>query len=337
MSEKNYYKLKGLVSNSSLNALEVSQKLFKKYLEGIVDEDPKDYLRFGQLVHLKVLEPMEFTKDVLVYDYETPKSAQQKGFIEDVAALGTDELNGEKITDIQLVTCYTNNYSTKESEEKILEKANKLMSTFNKYLKYLKVKDIKTVISSREVEKIEAIEANLRTHKAANELLFSTNPAFDNGKDYAFNEFEMHWEYDGVKCKSLADRIVIDTEKKIIKLVDYKTTAKLYKFNESFYSYNYDRQLVFYRMAIKASFDKLEKLIGRDDVDLKEFDFEMYIVASDTLDYDSRVFKIEEEDLEEALIKIPELLTRAKWHIQNDEWNFHMEYYSNDGYESLKK
>jgi hypothetical protein len=321
MEDKNYYQRTGYVSNSSLNYLKKSPKLFKKYLDGQIEEESKDYFRFGQLVHLRILEPKEFEDTVLVYDYETPRSTQQKVFIENFV--------GHSVDDNSYIKYYKKCYTTKESDEKILEKAKKLFKQFEGYYNYLRLKDVKTIISTKEFEKIKEMEANCRSHKSAKEILFDLPHPMSRDGEESYNEYEILWKYDSVPCKSLLDRHVLDYNKKIIKLVDFKTTAKLADFKESFYNYGYDRQLVFYTNALLFS---LADTIGPD---LENWTIEYYIVACDTITHETKSFKIEESDLEEAKLEIDELLNRAKWHMDNNKWDHSMEYYLGDGHEKL--
>jgi len=151
----------------------------------------------------------------------------------------------------------------------------------------------------------------------------------------------MLWDYDGTDCKSLADRVVVDTKNKIIKLVDYKTTAKLNEFKKSFYSFNYDRQLVFYTMALShpSTAKRIKKLINKTKPfkdDLSTYAMEWYIVASDSINLNCRVFKILYTNLIEAEKTLTELMSRVKWHMENDKWDFNMEYYTGDGCEKFE-
>lgn len=316
MESKIYYQRKGYVSNSALNCLLKSPATFKKYIDGLLEEESKDYFRFGQLVHLRILEPLEFENTVLVYDYTVPKSPQQKSFVEDVFNV-YDEDNLDNI----LIGSYQANYATKESDEKVLEKAKALYATLKTYANYLRLKDVKTIISTNEFNKIKDMELSCRNHEAAKHLLFDLPHPLAKENEDSYNEFEILWEYNGVKCKSLIDRVVVDHTNKIIKLVDFKTTAKLFNFSESYNNFGYDRQLAFYTKALAY---KLK---------LEDYTFEHYIVACDTITHEAKVFKI--DSIQDATEKIEELLDRAKWHIDNNQYEHSMEYYTNDGYETL--
>jgi len=115
---KNYYDVKA-VSNSSLSWLkDGSPKYFKMKLDGLIKEEKKTYYEKGQQIHMYILEPEEFDKEYIFLNYEKPRSAQQKDFCEKYARLRKGKKN-EK-----LVEAYKHAYTTKETEEKILEKAS---------------------------------------------------------------------------------------------------------------------------------------------------------------------------------------------------------------------
>jgi len=316
MEDKNYYQRKGYVSNSALNCLLKSPATFKKYIDGLLEEESKDYFRFGQLVHLRILEPKEFDDTVLVYDYTVPKSPQQKSFVEDVYNVYDEDT----LSDI-LTQSYKQNYATKESDDKILDKATVLYATLKSYATFLRIKDVKTIISTKEFEKIKDMELSCRNHKVAKHLLFDLPHPLAKENEDSYNEFEILWEYNGVKCKSLVDRVVVDHTNKIIKLIDFKTTAKLHSFNESYKNFGYDRQLAFYTKALAHK------------LNLEDYTFEHYIVACDTITHETKVFKI--DSIQDATEEIEKLLDRAKWHIDNNQYEHSMEYYTKDGYETL--
>lgn len=321
MDDKNYYKRKGYVSNSSISYFSKSIKLFKKFIDGEIEEESKSYFDFGQWTHLKILEEDEFNATIKVYDYINPKSTQQRNFI-------TNALKYEKVELFEddaarLVQAYRDEYVTKESDEVVYKKAYKLFETYKTYYTYIQLAKIKTVISSNDFSNIKSIEVNLKNHKLANKLLW--NDELDGL--IAHNEYEIIWNWGKVPCKSLIDRLVIDHEKKIVYLVDFKTTSKLHDFNSSFYSFNYDRQLAFYEKAIRHD----SFLLGIND----EYRIERYIVAADTKTFDCKVFYIKDEDITEAVEYLTKIMPEIEYHFENDLWEYSKEYYEGNGAESI--
>jgi len=326
MNENEYYLLKGYVSNSSLNYIEESPEKFRKYLNGELEETTASYLSTGTLTHMKVLEKAKYAKEVVPFEYTTPGSAQRKKFIETFA-----ELKDKKGLDEALIESYKGSYSTKESDEKVLEKATVLRKTLESYERYLKASKVKTVIQPKEAEKINSLEAKLKEHKATKELLFSTSDLLDDGETVAYNEHMILWQWNGVKCKSLIDRIVVDKKNKVVKLVDLKTTSKMSEFESSFKKYHYNRQIAFYLMAIRYGIkDFIDE--GETFVDYK---IEAYIAAVDTITQEVKAFQIKKDTIDKATIEVEKLITKAQWHLENNEWTFPMEYHIGDGYDEL--
>ena len=137
MSEKEYYNLKGYINSSSLKYLDPKGEddplKFKRSIEGELEQEEASYLNFGKLVHLYVLEKEVFDATVRVMDYTTPKSSQQKKFLEDFLEYRLAKLKVEEA----LLKAYRNNYTTKEKDETILKKALAIRETYKTYEKYL--------------------------------------------------------------------------------------------------------------------------------------------------------------------------------------------------------
>ena len=312
--KKKYYEVKGQVSNSSLNVLERSVREFKKFIYEDVEEKSTSYFDFGTALHMYILEPKRFEKEIKVLDYTLPKSQQQKEFCKAYAKL-------KKVTDKNLKGIFLNSY---KDTAKWKEKATQIVKENSDYIEYLKYSKNKLVISSETMRKIESISNELKVHKMASKLLQEASPVDTDILD--FNELEIYWEYKGIKCKSMLDRVVVDTHEKIVYIIDLKTTASLVNFKTSFEKYRYDRQLAFYGMAFTHSHENL---------DLKDYKIIGVIIAVDKNTAEVKTFKISEEVLNKALDEIVTLLERAKWHIDNNKFDYSREYYEGEGFETL--
>jgi len=318
---KNYYDVKA-VSNSSLSWLkEGSPKYFKMKFDGLLPESTKTYFEKGQQIHMYILEPEEFDKEYTFLSYSKPKSAQQKDFCDTFARLK----KGKK--DEKLVAAYKAAYTTKESDEKILEKAKTLEKQYTEYIKFIKISPMQKVLPSSMLTTLNEMKINLRSHTKARELLFNDEHMVFGNSDKLFiqNEFAIYWTYpNGLKCKSLIDRFVIDYENKKVQLVDLKTSAFLYSFKEKVDEYSYHRQLAFYWMAIYWYFKEVLK------ISLDDWVKESYIVAvGTTVPYEARVFEITDMKLDQGAKDIMSLMDTLKWHFDNDQWDYDTKYYNN--------
>jgi hypothetical protein len=318
---KDYYDVKA-VSNSSLSWLkDGSPKYFKMKFDGLIEEPFKSYFEKGKQIHMYILEPEEFDKEYTFLSYSKPKSAQQKEFCDSFARLK----KGKK--EEKLVQAYKKAYTTKESDDKVLEKAKTLEKQYTEYIKFVKISPIQKVLPSSMLGQLNESKVNLRAHTKARELLFNDEyDVFgDSDKLFIQNEFSIYWVYpNGLKCKSMLDRLVIDYENKKVQLVDLKTSAHLYSFKEKVREYSYHRQLAFYWMAVHWYFKNTLK------ISLDDWKKETYIVTIGTfIPYEVKVFEVIDATLNEGAIEIMSLMDSLKWHFDNDMWDFDMKYYDN--------
>jgi hypothetical protein len=313
---KDYYNIKR-VSNSSLSWFEVSPKYFRMRMDQEIEEEKEFIFKKGKYVHYYILEPNEFEKDFIFLDIEIPKSSQQKEFCDHVARFkkGTHEE--------MLIRAYKECYVSKEKDETILEKAKSLEKQFKDYIKSIKLSTVKVILPKNAMNKLLDIKSKLYDHKLARELLFNDNNSlFGNDKNLViFNEFQILWEsQDGIECKSMLDRVIIDHENKVVKLIDLKTSADFENFESKLFEYKYDRQLAFYWKALTST------------LDIKDYKKETYIIAVNMKEpTEVKVFDVCENTLNAGNFEINWLLLQLKWHFDNEKWDYPKEYYEGNG------
>jgi len=325
---KDYYKIKK-VSNSSLSWFQISAKYFNEKFNERIDDGPEpSYFKKGRSIHEYILEPKEFDKHYVFLDYETPKSKQQKDFCESFAR----QRLGKK--DEKLVRAYKKAYSTKETDDKILDKAKGLEKTFKSYIKYIKIKPLYAeILSESMLLKLNEIRKEILEHKKSKELFY--NELYDTfgntDKLFIQNELQIEWKHPmDIECKSMLDRVVINHEKKLIQLIDIKTTSHLNEFKESFSEFRYYRQMTFYWMALQWYLEK-ELQLKMDD-----YEKETYIVAISTSKLtEIKVFKIREQQLLDGFNEIDRLMIDLSWHFKNNKWDYSKSYYEGEGIEYI--
>lgn len=319
MTEKEYYS-EQRTSSSSLKWFEVSPMFYKKMLNKELEQESKRYFEIGKKIHMRILEPKEFDKAYIYLEYDTPKSENQRKFCEDyITTRGT--------ADARLRYAYKNNYACdKLTDEKILEKALELKKDLSKYITYLKKRaEVKDVLTYTDNKLIEACHASAIDHIAASKLL--TVDPLSNIIEY--NEQVVFFEYNGVKCKSMIDRLVIDHDNKVVKLIDLKTTASISNFKHSFEEFSYHRQMAFYWIAIYA-------FCKENNIDISTYSKETYIIAFQKGELvECRIFDVKEEYLNTGLQEIDVILSQIKWHEDNNQWEHTQDYYNNNGIEQL--
>lgn len=325
---KDYYKIKK-VSNSSLSWFQKSPKYFKLKLDGeLEDEFEPPYYKKGRCIHEYLLEANEFDKNYLFLDYIAPKSKQQKDFCKSFA----NTKKGSK--DEKLIRAYKKVYAAPKTDDKILTKAKSIQKDYQNYIKYLKIKHKYVgVLPKSEMEILNKIRTNALNHKKAKELLYNEkHEAFGNTKDlFIQNELQIEWVYpNGLECKCMLDRVIIDHKNKKIILVDLKTTSPSYEFKEGFEKFKYYRQMAFYWMSLHWYFkNKLNIII--DDYEKETY---MIDIIKDNLS-EIKVFKVTDKRLIEGLSEIENLMIELSWHFENDKWDYNKSYYIKDGYELI--
>jgi len=331
MTEKEYY-ANPRVSSSSLKWFEESPRYFKAKLDKEIEEESKSYFEIGKKVHMRLLEPEEYSKNYIYLDVKLPKSDNQKKFCDTYLSY---KFKGTK--DSKLIDAYKANYTTSGmSDDKILEAANKIYKDLTSYLTYLKKRiECKDVLTHSDHTYIEDAYKLVQEHCAAKQLLYLTEEdKLHNVEEH--NEFVIFFEWNiedtKIPCKAMIDRFVVDYDNKIVKLIDVKTTGKINSFQDSFESFKYYRQLAFYWLAL-GNYFKHEKGINIFD---DEWKHESYIVAIGKGEFTSvKVFKPNESWLNTGYDELYLMMPQIAWHFDTNQWEHSREYYENQGIEKL--
>ena len=325
-----YYEDKTRISNSNIGwFLNKGPAFLHKMLTEDVPEEKNPVLERGTMIHEYILQPEEFRKDYVIWDKSRPTSAQQEKFCQALASSLEIEPNRA------ILDAYKQAYSTAgKSEDKMLSEGLKIASTLKDYIDFLKENDGRIMISHWDYQMLEKIKHNIQSHKLAGFLVNSAgivDLTHDIPHKFSRNhEFHINWEWGDVKCKSLLDSVGFDIDFRKCVIMDLKTTAKLWHFEDSINTYDYCRQLMYYTMAARWYIDNELK------DDSTKWNFEYYIVGIDTTGtYEIRVFKVEEHMVHSRSAVIQNALTDIAWHKTNDKWEHSRSYYEGDGSESL--
>ena len=331
-----YYEDLTRISNSNIGwFLQKGPAFLHKMLTDPPPEEKNPVLERGTMIHEYLLQPEEFQKDYVIWDKSRPSSAQQEKFCQAYAS--SLEIEPNKA----ILEAYKAVYSTKgKTEETMLSEGSKIASTLKDYIDYLKSGDQRIMIGPYDYQMLKKIRNNFKAHKLAWKLLWpaeenmmgSIPPPMSNLKHY--HEFHINWNYEGkINCKSLLDSLTLDFKNKKATIMDLKTTAKLWHFEESIEMYDYLRQLDYYSMAVRWY---LVSECGVTEDEIFEWKFEYYIIGIDTTGlYEIRVFKIEQKDVSSRDETILTALDRIAWHQMNNKWEHSIEYYTGDGSETL--
>lgn len=320
-----YYEDGSRISNSAIGwFLNKGPAYLRRMLDGKEKGLDLPQLRKGTMIHEFLLQPDKFWDDYVLFDGDKPKSVQAQKFCENLINTVEIELNK------QLSDAYRKSYSiVGKSEDKILSEALKISVEYKDYIEAIKSK--KMLISQYDLDQLMNIQHNIGVHKLARQLIRRTG---DHGSIHVYHEFQINWEYDlyiKIKCKSLLDSCTFDFQNKVCIIMDIKTTAKLWHFEDSMKEFDYCRQLRFYQLAVYWYMENVLKLS-----EISEWEFKFYIIAIDTTGSNEiRVFRLRPYQMSRSSIVIDDAMTKIAWHIDENLWEHGYEYYNGDGSETL--
>ena len=247
-----YYEDNTRISNSAIGwFLNKGPAYFRNMLDGKEKGLDLPQLRKGTMIHEFLLQPDQFWNDYVLFDGDKPKSAQAQKFCENLINTVEIELNK------QLSEAYRKSYSiVGKSEDKILSEALKISVEYKDYIEAIKSKKI--LISQYDLDQLMKIQHNIGEHKLARRLI---RRAGEHGSIHVYHEFQINWDYwvidelnhgayTSIACKSLLDSCTFNFDTKTCTIMDIKTTAKLWHFEDSMKEFDYCRQLCFYQKAV---------------------------------------------------------------------------------------
>lgn len=315
MSQENYY-AKEDISNSDLGELKLSPRRFimRKQQEM---QTKSGAMQLGTLIHQFTLEPENF----VMADVE-PVGGKMGDYIRAYFELEKSGTPEDKIAGIAYTAAA---YKESHSKPNTVYKSFRNKPENVAFYEFLKKADGKIALNNKDKQIIEGCLMSLQGHVVANKLLFAEN---DKNIE-SFNEKELYFEQEGVKCKSKLDRVIVNHDNKTVTLVDLKTTSNqvygectplntktgillrdwhVTGFMYSCLQYSYHRQLAFYENALKAEYP--------------DYNVESFIVAVDTKgSYDCAVFKLPAEWLETGQEEIKCLLSEYKYYKESNNFN----------------
>lgn len=325
-----YYEDLTRISNSNIGwFLNKGPAYLHTMLTNPPPEEKNSTLERGTMIHEYLLQPEEFQKDYVVWNKAKPSSTQQEKFCQELA--NSVEIEPNKC----VLSAYKKAYSTRgKSEDLMLSEGLKIASDLSEYIAFLKEKDSRIMINPYDVKMLEKIKQNIQSHKLAKFLVNSAgivDLTHDIPHRFSRNhEFHINWEWGDVKCKSLLDSVGFDIDFRKCVIMDLKTTAKLWHFEDSINMYDYCRQLMYYTMAARWYIDNELK------DDSTKWNFEYYIIGIDTTGtYEIRVFRVEEHVVHSRSTIIQKALMDIAWHQKTGKWDHSRAYYEGDGSETL--
>lgn len=267
MSEKEYRSIKTALSYSSLKLFNTNrQQFFKEFILGEKKtEKQSDALVLGSLVHTLLAE-IDFESKFHIAVNSAPVG--QMGLL-------VDELYNRSVKTIDENGVQQDNFSVifgdaflkvkyaYDGEEIAFKKkdVDKVLQMFQEtgelYYKERLEAIGKTVVSMSQIEQAERLVQKIKEHPYTYNI---ANAKTGDGIE-VYNEFPILFDIEGVECKAMPDKLVVDHINKIIKTYDFKTSWDVFDANYMYLKHHYYIQLAIYYSAV-LHYKQVNQLTG---------------------------------------------------------------------------
>ena len=319
--EDEFYQKKMVFSYSSLKQLMWNPAIFYQlYVLGNKEEKPESHLVQGRLVHCLLLEEENFDKMFLISPDALPSGNTRqvvdrvfKHFMEvhkhDDTREYLQEFEGAVIDVLKDMNLHQSLKTDEQRRDKIITPETIA------YWEFLKLKQGKVLISQEDYDYCKGAVELIKQDKKICQLIGCSVSEFDNVE--VLNETELQMEVVGKPfgIKGILDNIIIDHDKKEIRINDIKTTSKdLKDFPETIEFYSYWLQAVIYCSLVAMTY---EHLINEG------YDLKFHFVVIDKM-FQTYAFPVSIKTLDSWFERMQEVLKKAEWHYINK--NFTLPY-----------
>jgi hypothetical protein len=290
---------------------------FKKKESDLFYEEKSHFLN-GSLADVLLLTPEEFSSTYHGNtELEKKPSSKIMSIIQYVYAhRGSEDTNIILASHSRLILQaakdhnYYNNWPDETRIQKIIDDGHEYWETL------INCPKDKQIISKEEYDNALTIVETLRSHPHTSKYFFEKHPHL-----YSRNQVAIYFEYKGIKCKALLDRILIDKKNKRIQPLDLKTLAGSTKaFPTNVKKFKYYIQAAWYTLALQHEFPDYEIL-----------PFKFVVESSDSPGVLPLVFTVSPEYMDLGIEEYTEGIERYKWHVEHNHWDYDKEIYESNG------
>lgn len=247
-----YYEYPAISQSQLKLLLGPDPSIFNTIQEPDLYFEEKKYFLIGDGVDMQLTRPIEeFNQKFHISNLQNKPSDTIKSIVNQIFDLVKEEVgqladkgvlrdHTSKILD----SCNDHNYQPNWKTE---TRITKIVEAWE-YWEDIKAAEGKVVLSQEENDLISQIVMSIRTNPA-------TSKYFERDTNFVeiLDQYSIYFNYEGIECKALLDRIIVDHKNKTIQPIDFKTMGDqtLY-FPKSLRQRRYDIQAAFYTEALKS-------------------------------------------------------------------------------------
>jgi hypothetical protein len=336
------YRAINLNSSSSLKEFSLDRKKYhRKYVLGESVEEKDSYASVvGRLVETLLLEPEEFENRFYMSACATAPTGLMLAFVDALCkyTMESTNENGEVTRSFEDIAkdAYAESGFKIKFDAVIGKFVGSDAEIYYNELRKVKANNL-TVVTTEDVTNAENVVSNMRTNIVTANVVNLVNSA----RWEVFNQVQIEgYEFEGMKFKSMMDKMVIDHNDKTIQVYDLKCVWAVENFYEEYYLYRraYIQAFLYWKAATAF---KNENDLGDYEVNPIRF-----LVCDSTNYYNPLIYQLSMEDILEAYEgfehkgkKYPgvkDIIEDLKWAIENDIWNISRKNYTSQGMVKLK-
>ena len=326
------YRANMLDSSSSLKEFSLDRKkYYRKYIlgEDVEDKDTQA-ATIGRVVETLLLEPELFDERFYMSSCVEAPSALMLAFVNALYKFtkeATDD-DGNVTRSFEEISkdAYVESGFKIKYEAVIGKFVGSDAEIYYNEMRTVKAKGL-TVVTAEDVSNAEKIVEELRNNPVTKDVVNLVS----SSRYTVHNQLQVEgYEIDGMKFKSMMDKLVVDHEKKTIQVYDLKCTWSVENFLEEYYLYRraYIQALLYYKAAIHFM-NNTEELRGY------RVESPSFIVCDSTNYYNPLIYTLSDKDLENAYNGftyknreykgVATLIKDLQWAIENNTWNISRE------------
>lgn len=338
------YRANMLDSSSSLKEFSMDRKkYYRKYILG-EDVEDKDIqaATTGRVVETLLLEPELFDERFYMSSCVEAPSALMLAFVNALYKFtkeATDD-NGNVTRSFEEISkdAYVESGFKIKYEAVIGKFVGTDAEIYYNEMRTVKSKGL-TVVTAEDVNNAEKIVEELRNNPVTKDVVnLVSSSRYD-----VYNQLQVEgYEIDGMKFKSMMDKLVVDHEKKTIQVYDLKCTWAVENFLEEYYLYRRAYiQAYLYSLAAKHFRKINEKLAGYQVLPPQ------FIVCDSINYYNPLIYKLNYDDVYMAYAGftyknreykgVRTIIADLHWALENNVWNISRENSLSNGLVNIMK
>lgn len=333
------YRANMLDSSSSLKDFSMDRKkYYKKYILGDkVDEKDNQSILMGKIVETLLLEPHEFDGKFHLSSCLSAPTGLMLKFVEALYKYAREATDEKGIVQRDFADISKDAYVDAEYKIPYDTVIKKFIGSdaeiYYREICMIRAKNL-DVVTSSDVSFAERIVEELKNNFVTKDVVNMINST----RYTVLNQFQVEpYLVDGLALKSMIDKVIVDHEKKLIKIYDLKCTWSVENFLEDYYLYrrSYIQAYVYFQ-AIKQFTKNTEHEWFGYKVELPYF-----LVCDSTNYYNPLFYKLNDEDYKNAYKGferkgktypgVEQIIEDLKWATSNNVWNISRTNFLNNG------